>query len=361
MKHLLSVLSAGLLLSFASCTSRSTTEAPQRWSEEKANTWYAALPWMSGCNYTPCNAINQVEMWSAETFDPEQIEKELAFASDTLGFNTMRVFLSSVVYEHDAEGLKTRMGQFLGICKNHSIRPMFVFFDDCWTPETTWGKQPEPKTGTHNSGWLRDPANSLREDTVALYPKLKAYVSDIVTTFAADDRILLWDLYNEPGNSGYGVKSLPLVKKVFEWARACSPTQPLTVGVWNLSKDFAPLNALQLNESDVTSYHCYNDVPVMQNYITYLGRLNRPLVCTEYMARTHGSRFDNIMPLLKQNKVVAINWGFVAGKTNTMYSWEKVIESGEEPEVWFHDIVRPDFTPYDRAEIDTIRALNGKK
>ena len=330
-----------------------------RWSEAKVNAWYASLPWMSGCDYIPATAINQIEMWSKETYDHKQIDKELGWAQE-LGFKTMRVFLSSVVYDHDPQGMKDRMNDFLTICDRHGIRPLFVFFDDCWNAESKYGKQPAPKPGIHNSGWVRDPAMSLRKDTTTLYSDLSRYVKDILSTYGNDRRVLMWDLYNEPGNSGQGVASLPLLRKVFEWARSVNPSQPLTAGIWNLEKKYAPLNAFQLEHSDVISYHNYAAAPEHREEIKYLQALNRPLACTEYMARKRDSFFSTIMPLLKENKVIAINWGFVAGKTNTIFAWGTPIPDGHEPKVWFHDILRQDRTPYDPKEVQFIKKMNGK-
>src|SRR5574344_550196 len=231
MKKQISIFVFGIsllsLFTLASCSNKQGSS--QRWSEEKANEWYSKLPWMSGCDYIPATAINQIEMWSEDTYDSKEIDKELGWAQD-LGFTTMRVFLSSVVYKNDSKGLKKRMDDFLDICKKHGIKPMFVFFDDCWNEESSYGKQPLPKTGIHNSGWVQDPSVSLRKDTVKLYEDLGRYVTDIVKTFADDERILLWDLYNEPGNRDHFTSSLPLLKKTFEWARSAKPSQPLTAG-----------------------------------------------------------------------------------------------------------------------------------
>ena len=339
------------------CQCRQETQATaQRWSEEKANEWYAQLPWMAGADYINADAINQIEMWSGDTYNHDQIDKELAWAED-LGFKTLRVYLSSVVYENEPEGMKQRMDDFLTVCQSHGIRPLFVFFDDCWNAESAYGKQPAPKPGVHNSGWVRDPSASLREDTVILYPKMEAYVKDVLTTFKDDDRILLWDLWNEPGNSGHDLSTLPLLKRVFGWAREVNPSQPLTSGIWRWTDDFAPLNAFQLEHSDVISYHNYNDVDDHAQCIKYLTMMNRPLICTEYMARRNKSFFQTIMPLLKANKVVAINWGFVAGKTNTIFAWDEPLPDLQEPPLWFHDIYRQDGTPFSQEEVDSIKAL----
>lgn len=331
--------------------------AAERWSAEKANAWYAQLPWMVGSDYIPASAINQIEMWSADTYDRSTIDKELTWAQD-LGFTTLRVYLSSVVWKNDPVGMKERIDDFLGRCKNHNLRPVLVFFDDCWNEESAYGVQPAPKPGEHNSGWVKDPAISLRADTAAVYPVLKAYVQDVLKRFKDDDRVLMWDLYNEPGNGTKHNISLELLKNVFAWARDVNPSQPLTSGVWS---DQGEINTVQLACSDVVSYHCYSDEKYHATVIDSLQRYGRPLVCTEYMARTHGSKFQNILPLLKKHKVVAINWGFVAGKTNTIFSWEKKMPDVKEPPVWFHDIYRQDGTPFDPEEVKLIKKLTGKK
>lgn len=327
------------------------------WSKEKANDWYSKQPWLSGSNFQPSTAINQIEMWQAETFDAATIEKELGWAEE-LGFNTMRVYLSSVVWKHDPQGVKKRINQFLDISSKHGIRPVFVFFDDCWNEESVIGKQPEPKPGVHNSGWVQDPAVSLRKDTAKLFPVLEKYIKDILTTFKNDNRILLWDLYNEPGNSKHGITSLPLLKNVFKWARTVNPSQPISAGIWYFEVN--ELNAFQIENSDVITYHNYMNEKTHQIWINFLKMYERPLICTEYMARRNDSKFQNIMPLLKKNNIAAINWGFVSGKTNTIFAWDEPKPNEKEPKLWFHDIYRQDKTPFDQEEINVIKNMNGK-
>ncbi len=327
------------------------------WSLEKAKTWYSAQPWLSGCNYQPATAINQIELWQAETFDAATINKEFGWAEE-LGFNTMRVFLSSVVWKNDASGLKKRIDQFLEISSKHNIRPIFVFFDDCWNDESHIGKQSEPKVGVHNSGWVQDPSVSLRKDTTKLYPELEKYVKDIISAFKDDKRILLWDLYNEPGNRDHGITSLPLLKNVFKWVREVNPSQPITAGIWYF--DVPELNSLQIENSDIITYHNYSNVGEHNLMINMLKLYDRPLVCTEYMARRNNSTFQTIMPMLKHNKVGAINWGFVSGKTNTIYAWDTPMPTGDEPKLWFHDIFRQNHTPFDVNEVNVIKSCNGK-
>ena len=331
--------------------------AGKTWTAEKANAWYDQHSWLTGANYIPANAINQLEMWQADSFDPATIEKELGWAQ-SIGFNTMRVFLHSVVWKADAEGFKKRMDQFLSIAEKHRIQPMFVFFDDCWNKEPKPGKQPAVKIGIHNSGWMQDPGQPASFDE-SIYPSLEKYVKDVLTSFAHDKRILLWDLYNEPGNNGKGDSSLVLVTKIFQWARDVNPDQPVSVGLWSWGLE--KLNAFQLMNSDVITYHDYQDAPEHKKVIEILKASGKPLICTEYMARTRNSRFSNVLPLLKNKKVGAINWGFVEGKTNTIYAWDTPLADGSQPVEWFHDIFKRDGTPYREDEVNLIRKLNNVK
>ncbi len=327
------------------------------WSVEKANAWYAAHKWITGANYIPANAINQLEMWQADTFDSATINKELGWAQG-IGFNTMRVFLHSVAWKEDAEGFKKRINTFLSVASRHQIQPIFVFFDDCWNKVPSPGKQPAPKPGIHNSGWVQDPGQPASYDTT-IYPGLEKYVKDILVTFGHDKRILLWDLYNEPGNSNKKDSSLPLLIKVFEWARAVNPDQPVSSGLW--AWDLEKLNAFQLTHSDIITYHDYQEASLHKQVVQILKANGKPLICTEYMARTRNSRFATVLPMLKEENVGAINWGFVAGKTNTIYAWDTPKPDGSQPTEWFHDIFKPDGTPYRQDEVDLIKNLNGQQ
>ena len=352
-KHL---LLAGILATSICVTNAQTHQQTAAiWPAAKANAWYAKHKWINGSDFIPSTAINQLEMWQADTFDPKTIDRELGYA-EGIGFNAMRVFLHSMAWKQDPKGFKDRVNRYLAIADKHHIQTIFVFFDDCWNASAKIGKQPEPKTGIHNSGWLQDPGNRLTE--AGEIPMLQKYVTDVLTTFKHDKRILLWDLYNEPGNSNKGDKSLDLLAKIFSWARAVNPDQPLSAGLWawNLEK----LNAFQQTHSDVITYHDYEGPEKHERVIQLLKASGRPVIGTEYMARLRGSTFANSMPMLKKENVGAINWGLVSGKTNTIYAWDTPIPGGEEPKVWFHDVFRKDGTPYNQDETALIKKLNNK-
>jgi len=352
------VLLVGVILVAASCQNapKKTEPVSARWSDEQAKAWSEETGWLRGSNFNPSTAINQLETWQAETFDTTTINRELGWA-EGIGMNVMRVYLHHVAWEVDKEGFKDRMNTYLTIADKHGIKTVFCIFDDCWNPTYQAGKQPDPKPGVHNSGWVRDPGELLYQDST-LINELEAYVKDILTTFKDDKRIAIWDLYNEPGNSGYGNRSLPLLEKVFEWGWEIRPSQPLSSGVWKLS--LSDLNKFQVENSDIITYHNYEGPEKHQAAIDTLKLYGRPLVCTEYMARRNNSLFTNIMPMLKEQNIGAINWGLVAGKSNTKYAWSEPIPDGSEPALWFHEIFHPDGIPYKQEEVDMIKSLTGK-
>jgi len=332
----------------------------ERWSVDEARAWGERQPWLFGANFTPSTAINQLEMWQAETFDPETIERELGYAQG-IGMNIMRVYLHDLLWEHDRDGFVERLERYLDIAYARGIRTMFTIFDDCWHGGAKLGKQPEPKPRTHNSGWLQSPGHAVAEDP-AQWPRLKRYVTELLNRFRDDPRVAVWDLYNEPGNeegtsgSRYE-KAIPIVEATFEWARSVEGrTQPLTVGYWTPHEGLA---RCILDNSDIITFHSYS--PPEKGLAEMARRCldtGRPVICTEYMARSAGSTFEVCTPYLKERGIGAINWGLVSGKTQTIYPWHWNADKGE-PEVLFHDIFRPDGTFLVPEEEAHIRAAVG--
>ncbi|MBX6359777.1 MAG: cellulase family glycosylhydrolase [Acidobacterium ailaaui] len=348
----------------------------QRWSEDKANAWYAQLPWLVGSNFIPANAINQLEMWQADTFDPQEIDRELGWA-EAIGMNTMRVFLHDLLWEQDEAGFRQRIDTFLTIASRHHIRPIFVLFDSCWDPDPKLGPQHPPIPGVHNSGWVQSPGDQALADK-SQYPRLKAYVQGVVGAFGQDRRVLAWDLWNEPSNgneSSYGKRELQnkaelvqgLLPQVFAWAREEHPIQPLTSGVWtgdwSSPKNMDAISRIQVQESDVISFHNYGWPEEFEQRIEWLKQFHRPVLCTEYMARGAGSTFDTILPVAKKYHVAAINWGLVAGKTQTYLPWDSWERPYVlvKPTVWFHDVFYADGRPYRQREVDLIRELTRER
>ena len=345
----------------------------RRWTKERIKSWYNRQGWLLGCNYAPSSAVNQLEMWEADSFDPVTIDRELGWAQ-SLGFNTIRVFLHHLLWQHDAEGFRQRMEIFLSIANNHGIGVMFVLFDSVWNPFPEPGKR-EYKIGVHNSGWLQSPGIEILKD-LSRHDELEVYVKGVIGHFANDSRIHAWDLFNEPCNrntSSYGVHepankadlSLALLKKAFGWARDVNPSQPLTAGVWVgewSEKKIKELDRFMLENSDVITFHNYESPAEMERRIRQLKRFGRPIICTEYMARNFNNTFESILPVFRKHKVGGYNWGLVAGKTQTNYAWDSwTVSYDGAPDLWFHDIFHADGTPYRKEEVKYLSELTSRE
>ncbi len=368
MKRLISILAVAALF-----VVQASAADPKRWSPAEANAWYDAQPWVLGSNYLPASAINELEMWQVATFDPRRIDLELGWAED-LGMNTMRVFLHDQLWLQDPKGFAKRIDTFLTIAAKHHVKPIFVLFDSCWDPNPVLGPQHPPIPGVHNSGWVQSPGTQAL-DNPAGEGRLEAYVKGVVGRFAGDNRILAWDVWNEPDNEGGGnyqaeeskhkvERVAVLLPKVFAWARSVKPKQPLTSGVWHNENwdKLASLNTVektQIEQSDVITFHDYGWPESFAARVAALKTYGRPIICTEYMARGNGSTFDGDLPIAKRANVGMVNWGFVNGKSQTHLPWDswKRPYVDMQPQVWFHDILYSDGKPYRQAEVNMLKAF----
>lgn len=348
-------------------------ELTYRWSAERANEWFEKYGWMVGCNYIPATAINQLEMWQEETFDPFLIDKELSWAAG-LGFNTIRVFLHHLVWEENPQKYLQRIEQFLSIADKHGIKTMFVLFDSVWDPNPKLGKQPEPKMNVHNSGWVQCPGYEVLNNPDR-YDELHGYVYDIVSHFKYDERVLIWDLFNEPDNMNItsykdmeyarhkAELSMELLKKTINWVRFINPIQPITMAPWQWTdmKTLSVLDNYMFAHSDIISFHNYEDKKNLEKRIMDLKKFDRPMLCTEYMARGLKSTFQDILPLLKKHNIGAYNWGFVQGKSQTHCPWDSwQVTYNDEPKLWFHDIFRTNGEAYNKKEVEFLKTFIAK-
>ncbi len=346
-------------------------ELAYRWSEAKAQNWIDKNGWLVGCNYIPANAINQLEMWQSESFSPALIDKELSWAA-SLGFNTARVFLHQLLWQQDGAVYLNRIDHFLQIAARHGIKIMFVLFDAVWDPFPKLGVQPQPRHNVHNSGWVQCPGYDVLNNPMR-HDELHSYINGIVSHFKNDDRVLIWDVFNEPDNmnlSSYkdddyhahkSSLSMALLKKTINWIRKIDPTQPITMAPWqhnwHCSHRISALDDYMFSHSDVISFHNYESKENLEERIVSIKeRYNRPMLCTEYMARPFGNTFEEILPLFKEYNIGAYNWGLVAGKSQTHCPWDSWSkEYLNEPELWFHDIFRENGEAYLQKEVDFLK------
>ena len=370
-----SVLKLPLLLAAGTALSRTPRAAattPDRWSSDRANRWYQAQDWPVGADYITSTAINQLEMFQPGSYDPRRIDTELGWAQ-LHGLNTVRVFLHDQLWAQDSRGFETRLAQFVGIAARHRIKPLFVLFDSCWDPFPKPGRQRAPRPGIHNSGWVQSPG-AEHLDNLDYRRTLRDYVTGVLSQFRNDDRVLGWDLWNEPDNPARVYQQVErkdkqeavadLLPQVFLWARSVDPRQPLTSAVWDGEwadpARRSTITGIQLDNSDVITFHNYGDPASFESRIGELSPLGRPILCTEYMARTLGSTIDGILPIAKRYNVGALNWGLVAGKTQTYFPWDSWDHPYTAiPKVWFHDLLQPDGRPYQDTDFQTIRTQIG--
>ncbi|MHC4619752.1 MAG: alpha/beta hydrolase fold domain-containing protein [Planctomycetota bacterium] len=336
----------------------------QRWPPEKAWNWYKQRPWLVGFNYVPSTACNTTEWWqSYKAFDEETIDRELGWAAE-LGFNTTRAFVQYIAWKRDPDTFKRTFDRFLALAAKHGISVMPVLFDDCTfgdprQTEPYLGRQREPIPGMILPSWTPSPGHKRVTDR-SEWPGLERYVKDMVGSFGRDKRVLIWDLYNEPGASGMGDKSLPLLKAAFAWAGQADPDQPLTVAPY--SRRHKNINDASLSLSDIISFHAYTDYNGMKKKITEFKKHGRPVICTEWMARAKGSRFEKELPLFKREGVGCYSWGLVSGRTQCQFPWSNKRGGTVDPKTgWFHDILHPDGTPYRPDEIKAIRKYTADK
>lgn len=328
----------------------------QPWSPEKAWEWYNRMPWLNGVNYIPAYAVNYTAMWDKTTFSAKAIDRELALMED-LGMNCVRVVMQHAVYADDAKYFKKTFRRFLDIAQKHGILVMPIFFDDCAfgvNTDPVVGRQSEPLEGWYAWAWSPSPGYSMVVDERE-HPKLETYVKDIMQTFRDDKRILCWDLYNEPTNSRFSKMSWPLLRKVFRWAREVGPSQPITSGIWNGN---AELETFLTENSDVITFHQYDNREETQKGMERMKAKGRPVICTEWMNRPRGSLVADIMPMFKENRVGSMLWGLVNGKTQTHLPWGHRPDGGAYDGPWQHDLYRGDLTPYDAEELNLIKQLN---
>jgi hypothetical protein len=329
-----------------------------RWTEKQIQEWYDQQEWFCGVNYIPSNAINYTAMWDKTSFSPDLIDKELALA-ESIGLNCVRVVLQYAVYADDPKYFLRTFDRFLTICNKHGIKVMPCFFDDCVfgvNTDPAIGVQPEPLEGWYAWAWSPSPGHTMVYDQ-RTYPKLERYVTEVMTRFKNDQRVFIWDLYNEPTSGKVDYRSLPLVKSVFSWARRVDPVQPITIGIW---ADDKVLNGIVLANSDIITFHCYDNRESTTIFIDSVKQHNRPVICTEWMNRPQKSTVEDILPLFKERNVGCLLWGLVNGKTQTHLPWGHRPENLPYTGVWQHDLFKGDFEPYKKEETELIKELTNR-
>lgn len=352
------------------------------WTKEQAWEWYKRKEWIVGCNFVPSDCINSIEIWQESGFERvmETVSIELKLAQ-SIGMNSVRMISPFYVWKYQRDGFIERIDNFLNIASVHGITLMPVLFDDCCVPKELWrepsfGTQPEPEPG-HHGGMIIAPFSGSKEvgynlcDDKENWPLIEEYVHDLLSSFGKDNRILAWDIWNEPGNNNRGSMSLEFMVRAFEIARAENPIQPLTAGPWEFGDDYLkPYQGLSgvseiekkaIEISDIISFHYYGSLEYTKKLIEELKVYKRPLLVTEWLHRPFNNNIITHMPLFKKNGIGCYNWGLVNGKTQTNEPWDIIrgIE-GLDLSLWQHDLFKKDMTPYNEEEINYFKELTIK-
>lgn len=212
-----------------------------------------------------------------------------------------------------------------------------------------------------------------------LWGEVETYIRDIISTYKNDPRIVIWDLYNEPtnrmiftneGEFAYDeemeVFSHDLMVKAFEWARDENPSQPLTVGAWHapsiLDRSLPifehPTDRKALELSDIITFHAYLPIDLFHKAVEIVEAYNRPMMCTEWLARHAESHLHEQLPIFKQKTIGCYQWGLVKGKTQTHLPWPEIKRNDTDyASRWFHDLLDEQGQPYDPSEVQLIKTL----
>ena len=344
-----------------------------RWSRDRAVAWGEEVPWLLGANFLPSTAGNQLELWQDATFDPDTIDRELGWAAEVLGMNSIRLFLHDLCWTLDGERFLDRVDQVLEVAAGHGISTMPVLFDGIWDPDPRPGPQREPRPGVHNSTWVQGPGAAVVADRTR-WDDLRPYVDAVLGRFGSDPRVVVWDLFNEPDSPNpawarrdpVGKPGLiaDLLERVWDWAVEADPDQPLTAAMFLAPSRRHPervsrVARIALERSDVISFHSYEGAEKLHRCIDHLSERGRPMLCTEWMGRPTSP--VALARVLRDRQVGAYVWGLVDGRSQTRYPWTSWVRPSAPDTPWFHDLLHPDGTPYDEAEAELLRSLDAAR
>jgi hypothetical protein len=353
----------------------------RKWTEKEIWEWYNARPWITGCNYIPSVAINGIEFWQeyrhGEIF--REVGKEISLAA-SIGFNSFRLVFPFVIWQHNREIFFRHIDEFFDLCSHHNITVMPVLFGDCCVPKNKYkpghlGPQPEPIPG-YFGGSVLTPFDGTSEigwnptDESEMKPIMEEYIRSLAKKYGKDNRIIIWNIWNEAGNSNRETRSQKDIENIFTWFREEDVDQPLTADIWcggidnpdgYLSKPgiYTEIEKYVANLSDIITFHYYGDYIHTRKFIEILRGYGRPIINDEWLHRPMRSLIQTHLPLFKRENVGSYMFGFVNGKTQHNFVWEFLKNRKDmDVDLWMHDIFYDNFLPYDEEEIRVIKETN---
>lgn len=348
----------------------------EKWTKERAWEWYNKQPWIRGFCYYPSCCLNMIEMWQEYNWDKVKatMEKEMAIAKEW-GFNAVRILTLFDLYLDQPEAHLNHLEEFIQICDKNQIKVMVCIGNDCLVSKSNYKKpsygEQEYDLGYH-SGKAISPHIVMNEPGYALadepeyFDLYLEYVEAIISKYAKDERVLLWDIYNEPGNSRRGMMSYKVMEESFKIARKYDTIQPCAACCWSYNEKDEPYKEIELKAlemSDVILYHGYMNYKKHKRTVKFLKKTyERPLFNTEWLHRIWHNDVEHFFPYFRKNKIAAFNWGFVRGKSQTNEPWEWLFNEyhlghGKDWDFtkWQHDLIRSNLEPYDFKEYEIIK------
>lgn len=350
-----------------------------KWSRDKAWEWYNSRPWIRGFNGYPSNCANKVAIWQEYNHDEveRQIEYEFDLAKKT-GFNAVRAILSFEVWLYQHDSFMNNLERYLALASKYGIGVMIVLGNDCLVPKelyafklgeqkVDWGYHSGLKRGQH-AGCHTTHGYALHDEP-EYAEKFIQMVNEISAKYAKDERILIWDVWNEPGNSMRGDLSLEIMEKSFAAIRSHGNIQPATAGAYRYASHGqfrvdAKIELRALELSDIVSFHCYQPVDDLVGIIEALREdYGRPIINSEWLNRIFENSIHRIMPIFYLENIGSFHWGLIQGYSQTYEPVLPIYDMADadpkyDTRLWMHDLYHFNGRPYDKSEIELIQTLS---
>lgn len=348
----------------------------EKWSKEKAWEWYNQFPWIRGFCYYPSCCVNRIEMWQEYGWDKVKpvIDSELKLAKEW-GFNAIRIGGALELYIDQKESYLKHIDEVIEMADKYGIYVMWTFGGDCVVQKQnySWPKYgPQDFDFGYHSGRANSPHVVMHQpgynliDEPEYEEEFYEMIRTIVSKYKDDKRIIVWDIFNEAGNSLRGMMSYRVIKNAFDIARSYNPIQPCASCCWSYDKDRHPFKEIELkmlDMSDIILYHCYENYESSVEVIRFLKeKYDRPMMNTEWLHRIWHNNVEDLFPLFRKEKIGCFSWGWVTGKSQTREPWEWLFNEYDNGKgrdwdftKWQHDLVRPNLRPYDYKEYEIIK------
>ena len=268
-----------------------------------------------GFNYWPSYAMVLDDVM--DRFCPETVERELEGAR-RLGANCVRVWVSNVSWQRDADRFLKDFAALLRIADGKGISVMPALFN-------RWVDTDYP-VGVTDLTTVLCPLSGANRD----------YLRSFVGAFRDDPRILMWDICNEPFfyfPLKLGEDALREMKRAeisywlecIEAIRELKPVRPLTIGFAGAAdRELLPL----YRALDVISFHPYSSywddgfAKFTDEFIALANECGKPLLCSETCQGSldDGTRAEIIqrtLDPLTERKIGWIAWHLCEGKIVT--------------------------------------------